>query len=68
MNGKKEEDSDIFKLVKMIMQRNFDPVTYPSPHPQTLPCMWYNTVYRQQYCILLSSFLTLLSVSIPCKA
>lgn len=26
MNGKKEEESDIFKLVKMIMQRNFDPV------------------------------------------
>ena len=27
MNGKKEEESDIFKLVKMIMQRNFDPVS-----------------------------------------
>ncbi|EIE21291.1 antiviral helicase [Coccomyxa subellipsoidea C-169] len=26
VNGKKEEESDIFKLVKMIMQRNFDPV------------------------------------------
>ncbi len=26
MNGKKSEESDIFKLVKMIMQRNFDPV------------------------------------------
>ena len=24
--GKKSEESDIFKLVKMIMQRNFDPV------------------------------------------
>lgn len=27
VNGKKEEESDIFKLVKMIMQRNFDPVS-----------------------------------------
>ena len=26
VNGKKSEESDIFKLVKMIMQRNFDPV------------------------------------------
>ena len=26
VNGKKAEESDIFKLVKMIMQRNFDPV------------------------------------------
>ncbi|CAL8466224.1 g5760 [Coccomyxa elongata] len=26
VNGKKEEESDIFKLVKMIMQRRFDPV------------------------------------------
>lgn len=26
VNGKKQEESDIFKLVKMIMQRNFDPV------------------------------------------
>ena len=27
VNGKKDEESDIFKLVKMIMQRNFDPVS-----------------------------------------
>ena len=26
LNGKKAEESDIFKLVRMIMQRNFDPV------------------------------------------
>ena len=26
VNGKKQEESDIFKLVRMIMQRNFDPV------------------------------------------
>ena len=26
MNGKKAEESDIFKLVRMIMQRKFDPV------------------------------------------
>ena len=26
VNGKKAEESDIFKLVRMIMQRNFDPV------------------------------------------
>jgi len=26
VNRKKSEESDIFKLVKMIMQRNFDPV------------------------------------------
>ncbi len=31
MNGKKEEESDIFKLVKMIMQRNFDPVSITNP-------------------------------------
>ncbi len=28
VNGKKEEESDIFKLVKMIMQRRFDPVIF----------------------------------------
>ena len=33
VNGKKSEESDIFKLVKMIMQRNFDPV-------RLLPCQW----------------------------
>ena len=35
VNGKKAEESDIFKLVKMIMQRNFDPVriaTAPNFH------------------------------------
>ena len=26
VNGKKAEESDIFKLVRMIMQRKFDPV------------------------------------------
>ena len=26
VNGKQAEESDIFKLVRMIMQRNFDPV------------------------------------------
>ena len=30
VNGKKSEESDIFKLVKMIMQRNFDPGTAPA--------------------------------------
>ena len=27
MNGKNSEESDMFKLVRMIMQRNFDPVS-----------------------------------------
>ena len=28
VNGKKAEESDIFKRVRMIMQRKFDPVTH----------------------------------------
>ena len=38
VNGKKDDESDIFKLVKMIMQRNFDPVcSAPPPNESREP-------------------------------
>ena len=32
MNGKKSEESDMFKLVRMVMERNFDPVSHLPEH------------------------------------
>ena len=48
MNGKKAEESDIFKLVRMIMQRKFDPVP---------PCLLFITSFgmmgvKHTQCIL----------------
>jgi hypothetical protein len=36
LNGNKAEESDIFKLVRMIMQRNFDPVRAWCPNVMPL--------------------------------
>ena len=46
VNGKKSEESDMFKLVRMIMQRNFDPVSRcPPKHPHTHPAGVYSCVF-----------------------